>query len=94
MLFVKLAYKLPDQKTEDDSTYLSMPFTDGQSEASADLKFASAVAVFGMVLRESEHKGNGTLEMAEILAKEGVGTDGKGHRVEFTKLIQKLRSKE
>lgn len=93
-LFVKLAYKLPTQSTEDESTYLSLPYEDKQVEATADLKFASAVGLFGMVLRDSEHKGSGTLDMVESLAKQGIGTDGKGQRDEFIKLVQKLKTKE
>ncbi|SHK07842.1 von Willebrand factor type A domain-containing protein [Rubritalea squalenifaciens DSM 18772] len=96
-MFVKLAYKKPDQKMDDESTYFSVPFADpgtGIKEASADLKFASAVGLFGMVLRDSEYKGSGDLNTVMELATAGKGPDGKGLREEFIKLVQKLNEKE
>lgn len=95
MLFVKLAYKQPDQKIDDESTYLTVPFTDGNEvEASADQKFATAVALFGMTLRDSEYKGTGNLKMVLELANKGKDPDGKGQRAEFIKLVEKLSKKE
>lgn len=96
-MFVKLAYKQPDQKMEDESTYFSVPFTDKGEDiksASADLKFASAVGLFGMVLRDSEHKGSGNLNTVLELATAGKGPDGKGLREEFIQLVGKLKNKE
>ena len=94
MMFVKLAYKQPDQKIEDESTYLTVPFVDGKSEITTDMQFATSVGLFGMVLRESEHKGNGNLAMVLKLAKAGKGADGKGQRAEFIQLVEKHIEKE
>ena len=93
LCFVKLAYKEPEQKVEDESTYFSVPFVDKES-ASADQSFAAAVALFGMELRESEFKGDGGLELVLKLAKQGKGTDGKGQRAEFIQMVERYQARE
>ena len=63
MFFLKLRYKQPDG---DVSKLLTFPIMDkGRSyaRASDDFKFASAVAGFGMLLRDSEYKGNSTFNV-------------------------------
>ena len=60
LLTVKIRYKQPDGDT---STKLSFPVTDEGKrfgQASQDFRFAAAVASFGMLLRNSQHKGNAT----------------------------------
>src|SRR5437016_5076263 len=60
MLTVKLRYKKPD---EDKSQLIERPVLDSNAafaSTSPDFKLAAAVAEFGMLLRDSEHKGNGT----------------------------------
>ena len=63
MLTVKLRYKKPD---EDESRKLEVPvlLKSVSKEASADLKFAMAVAMFGQLLRESDFNGDGTYKKA------------------------------
>ena len=61
MLTVKLRYKEP---AGDTSKLIERPFVDTGAlfaNAAADLKFAAAVAEFGMVLRDSQYKGEGSL---------------------------------
>src|SRR5262245_6154306 len=48
------------------------------AQAPSDLKFAAAVAEFGMVLRNSEYKGNGSLQEVIEWAKQGMGGDVNG----------------
>jgi len=93
LLFVKLAYKQPEAGKNDESTYLSVPLKDDVQEwdkADADFKFASSVALFGMVLRDSEHKGDGNIALVQKLAEAGRGNDGKGLRKEFSQLVNKM----
>src|SRR5215467_3459723 len=57
MLTVKLRYKKPDG---DKSELMEKPVIDSNAafaSTSPDFKFAAAVAEFGMLLRDSEHKG-------------------------------------
>jgi Ca-activated chloride channel family protein len=89
---VKLRFKAPEgdvsKKIErgvidDDRDY---------AKASDDFKFAAAVAAFGMVLRDSPHKGTATLGGVRELANEGKGPDLSGYRSEFLDLVRKAES--
>jgi Domain of unknown function (DUF3520)/von Willebrand factor len=62
------------------------------AETSQDLKFAAAVAEFGMILRDSEYKGNGTLGAVLEWAQEGRGADRNGYRAEFIELVRKAQA--
>jgi Ca-activated chloride channel family protein len=92
LLTLKLRYKQPDGQT---SRLLEFPVRDGDkaySQASQDFKFAAAVASFGMILRQSPHKGNGTLAGVLELAEEGKGSDPHGYRGEFLELVKQARA--
>jgi Ca-activated chloride channel family protein len=83
---VKLRYKLPDQETSRLMTMTAIDPGTALVEASKDFKFAAGVAAFGMVLRDSEHKGAATFPLAETLAAEG--NNGSEYRREFAELIR------
>jgi Ca-activated chloride channel homolog len=92
ILTVKLRHKKPDG---DKSELIERAVTDGDAKfesASADFKFAAAVAEFGMVLRDSEHKGNGTFGAVLEWAQEGKGSDGNGYRAGFIELVRKAQA--
>jgi uncharacterized protein DUF3520/protein with von Willebrand factor-like domain len=89
MLTVKLRYKKPN---DDKSELIQQTVVDDGKKfasASSDFKFAAAVAEFGMLLRESESKGNGTLGAVLEWAEEGKGIDANGYRAEFLELVRK-----
>jgi len=91
MLTVKLRYKQPDGKT---STRMDFPVTDSDQSidrADDDFKFAAAVASFGMILRDSKHKGAYTLAGVAELAGAAKGPDPHGRRAEFVKLVARAR---
>ncbi len=74
-----------------------MPVTDGgasYAQATADFKFASSVAAFGMILRDYDYRGTATLDAVQELADEGLrlGRDVNGYRGDFLKLIRQDRS--
>ena len=60
--------------------------------APSDLKFAAAVAEFGMILRDSEYKGNGTLQQVLEWAQQGRGGDVNGYRADFIELVRKAQA--
>lgn len=94
MLTVKLAYKQPEATKETESIYFDTAVTDSDINwqlASADFKFASGVALFGMLQRQSEHAGQGTYQLVRQLAEEGRGDDVKGLRTEFSDLVRKVK---
>lgn len=92
MVTVKLRYKKPDG---DQSELIERSFVDAGSrfeDAAPDLKFAAAVAEFGMILRDSQFKGNGTLGAVIEWAQEGKGSDASGYRAGFIGLARKAQS--
>jgi Ca-activated chloride channel family protein len=87
MAFVKVRYKLP---VGDTSRLLEHPVRETGAAASADLSFAAAVAGFGMLLRESEHRGTLTLGEVVRLAERSRGADPDGYRAEFVRLARRF----
>ena len=89
LMTVRLRYKEP---TGSKSRLLSEPVVDrGDRGASADLRFASAVAAFGMLLRGSEFKGSATYDLVLALAREARGEDPEGYRAEFITMVDQAR---
>jgi Ca-activated chloride channel family protein len=97
MVTVKLRHKKPDG---DVSELTEKAFTDNGSKfenAAPDLKFAAAVAEFGMLLRDSQFKGKGTVGAVIEWAEEGKGRDPAGYRagfIEMARKAEKLKSRE
>lgn len=91
VMTVKLRYKQPEGKV---SQLIEVPVKDdGKSLANSplDFKFATAVAGFGLLLRDSSYKGALTWEQVRRLAQEGKGSDPNGYRGEFIQLVDKAR---
>ncbi len=88
LLTVKLRYKAPDGDT---SRLLAVAVREGDDGDSEDVRFAAAVAAFGMLLRDSEHKGTATYAQVLELAKAGLGPDPGGARAEFIRLVETAR---
>ncbi len=87
MFTLKLRYKAPDGDT---SKLIEFPVRDtggAIEEASSDFRFAAAVAEFGMLLRDSDAKGNATYDSVLELATAGKGPDPQGYRAEFLNLV-------
>ena len=92
MVTVKLRHKKPDG---DMSELTERSFTDNGSKfenAAPDLKFAAAVAEFGMILRDSQYKGKGTLGAVIEWAQEGRGSDAAGYRAGFIEMARKAQT--
>lgn len=91
LAFVKIRYKEP---AGTESRLLTFPVVDsGHSfeEASLDLQFASSVAAFGMLLRDSKHKGNASWPWVQSTAQRAIGADANGYRAEFLTLVKRAR---
>jgi Ca-activated chloride channel family protein len=85
LMTVKLRYKAPDA---DDSRLLSVTVKNATGDLSANLGFAAAVAEFGMILRQSAHRGSATHADAAALARRFRGPDPDGYRAEFIRLVE------
>lgn len=89
---VKLRYKEPDG---DSSKLMVVPVNDNEAslaKASDDFKFSSAVAAFGMILRDSPYKGAATLNGVWELANESKARDREGYREEFLQLVEQAKT--
>jgi Ca-activated chloride channel homolog len=90
IMTLKLRYKAPNSETSkliEKSLYKTIvPF----AATSDNFRFASAVAEFGMILRDSEFKGDATYEEVIKLANSAQGADVNGYRKEFIELTKSL----
>jgi Ca-activated chloride channel homolog len=92
LLTLKMRYKQPDGDT---SRKLEWSVTDegkSFSAATGDFQFAAAVAGFGLLLRDSQHKGNLTYAADIELAQGGLGDDKHGYRAEFVEMARRAKS--
>jgi Ca-activated chloride channel family protein len=85
---VRLRYKQPDEETSTELTFPVVDSGQGLSGASPNFQLAAAVACYGMLLRDSQHKGEGTFDLALELAAAGKGEDPSGYRSEFIQLVK------
>lgn len=87
---VKLRYKKPDG---DASKKLELPVIDSRGNAvSTDMQFASSVAMFAQLLKDSTYKGNASFNDVKQLANASLGEDRNGYRKEFLKLVELTNS--
>ncbi len=89
LAFVKVRYKAPEGVESTRLTHVVSP--EPTARPSDDLRFASAVAGFGMLLRQSEYRGSITAEQVLDLAESAVGEDADGSRGEFLELVHRYR---
>jgi Ca-activated chloride channel homolog len=89
---VKIRYKRADGDTSRRLEYGVVD--DGRSfaQASDDLKFASAVAGFGMLLRDSADKGSLTYPGVLEIAESTLSKDSSGYRQEFVAAVRQAQA--
>ncbi|MBI3616680.1 MAG: von Willebrand factor type A domain-containing protein [Candidatus Omnitrophica bacterium] len=91
LMTVKLRYKDPDGETS-KLIQQTVKAEDVSAEPAGDFQFASVVAEFGLILRDSKFKGNASYE--HVLKGAGVskGKDPYGYRAEFIELVGKAQA--
>lgn len=86
LLTVKLRYKQPNSDT---SKKIEILLIDNNGDSvSDDFRFASAVVMFGQLIKDSQYKGTGTYDKAIALAQKGFSSDEQGYRREFVRLME------
>ena len=88
-LNLKIRYKDPES---DKSELCSYPVTEDayMKKPTEDFYFAAAVAEFGLLVRDSEYKGDASFEnIRELLNK--VDTEADEYKDEFVYLVKKLQ---
>jgi RNA polymerase sigma factor (sigma-70 family) len=88
---LKLRYKQPDGETSDKIEIACKDRRDASAHPSRDFDWAAGVAAFGMLLRDSKHKGSATFDLAIELAKGGKGADTHGYHAECIELMRKAK---
>lgn len=91
VLTVKLRYKDPSSSTSQLITQVLRWKQQDITAAPEDFRMATAVADFGLLLRNSEHKGNASWDQVLKLAGNARGTDEEGYRAEFVQLVKKAQ---
>ena len=90
VMTVKLRFKDPHSKDSKSNLIIKTIKKDQLSApGSENLRFAAAVAEFGMLLRASEYKGNTSYLKIINEAQLATGEDQNGQRAEFFDLVQK-----
>ncbi|MCB1784097.1 MAG: VWA domain-containing protein [Alphaproteobacteria bacterium] len=106
--FVKIRYKLPDEK---NSKLITTPVNISNARiwecqpcpaegvcspcpvtASDDIKFSTAVAAFAQILKGGKYTGNYTYDDVIALAQAGKGEDLYGYRAEFIQMVRMTKT--
>ncbi|HYE10631.1 MAG TPA: von Willebrand factor type A domain-containing protein, partial [Patescibacteria group bacterium] len=91
LMTVKVRYKDPDKTVSKSLVYtISEEYLD--KNISENFMFAAAVAEFGMLLRDSESKGQSNYDHVINWAREARGEDEEGYRIEFIKLVETCKN--
>jgi Ca-activated chloride channel family protein len=86
LMFVKIRYKKPD---ENRSNLMEVSVKDNSEVAGNNMRFASAVAAFGMVLRNSALKGTSNYKLVKSLATSSIDSSSDAYKKEFLELVNK-----
>jgi len=86
-----MRYKEPD---EDISKYMDTVMTSANilAEMSQNMGFASSVAEFGMLLRDSKFKADSSYDAVLDRAKANIGKDTLGFRGEFLEIVERAKA--
>ena len=92
LLTVKLRYKAP---TGQKSTLVTQPLIDHEApfaKTSNAFRFSTAVAEFGLLLRQSKHRGSASYTAVIERAQRALGADKEGYRAAFVQLARKAQA--
>lgn len=91
LMTVKLRYKPPQEDVSKLITGIVQSDVRSIESVSENLRFATAVAQWGLLLRESKFKGTATFDDVIALATGAKGADPHGMRQEFIELVRKSK---
>lgn len=85
-------YKKPGQS---ESRPLSLELKDAPAaweDASENMRFALSVGTFGLILRQSEYRGDASYSLVYDLGRDACGFDPYGHRSRFFSMVDKAEA--
>ncbi|WP_125723373.1 vWA domain-containing protein [Flavobacterium ustbae] len=85
---IKFRYKKPDGEKSIEMVQVIENKSVVLEKASDDMKFSSAVAWFGLKLRDSKLISNKSSNDIALLAKQGLSNDADGYKAEFIRLVE------
>lgn len=88
---VKFRYKNPKEDKSIETVQTIANKSTDLKNASADFKFASSVAWFGLKLRDSKLITDKETSHIVDLAKQGIKNDKDGYKVEFVRLVESVK---
>jgi len=88
LMTVKVRYKAPTGSTSKLLSRAVHADAVAFARASSDTRWAAAIASFGMLLRESPHRGNLSWAQVLAMAKAAVGKDPEGYRRQALEMIR------
>ncbi len=88
LLTIKFRYKNPDENTSAEMIHSVLDQSTESDKTSENFRFSAAVALFGMLLRNSEMIENGDYQTVLNLASSSRGDDPDGYRAEFIRLVK------
>ncbi|MDI9341587.1 MAG: von Willebrand factor type A domain-containing protein [Sediminibacterium sp.] len=91
IMTIKFRYKEPNENKSKLITRVLNEKSSSIENASENCRFASAVAGFGMLLRDSKYKGDITWKQVIAMAKGAKGNDDDGYRAEFIRLAEMVQ---
>jgi Ca-activated chloride channel homolog len=88
LLTLKIRYKKPDGHTSRMLQQSVSPKSIALKNSSENFRFSAAVALYGMLLRESEYTGDHSFKEVIALAENARGLDTEGYRKEFINMVK------
>lgn len=88
LLTVKFRYKAPEADNSQLMEEVVMDKNVSLSKSSDNFRWSAAVATFGMLLRNSEFKGEANYEQCKKLAAGARGKDTEGYRAEMIRMVE------
>ncbi|OSZ79657.1 hypothetical protein CAP35_12135 [Chitinophagaceae bacterium IBVUCB1] len=87
---IKFRYKKPNGNTSKEIVHTIANNTVKLQQADENARFATSVAMFGMLLKNSPHKGSSSYDKVLQLARNSMHHDAEGYRAEFVTLVKKV----
>ncbi len=89
---IKFRYKNPNRDRSRLVQRVVPNVVTAWGQTSEDFRFSAAVASFGMLLRDSDHKGDATFQDVISWSWQARGNDTNGYRMEFINLVKSSRA--
>ncbi len=90
---IRFRYKNPDADKSKQLMHIVKNSEQKLEDAHSNVQFATSVAMFGMMLKDSKYKNRATYDKILSLASENIGADKEGYRAEFLALVKTVRKR-